>query len=125
MAQFGQMEVAAHHNELRRSVAVTSADGAVNNIAWRNVMYGQAQVQQLIQAQIAEFVAPAEIVVRISVPESGAWGEVTTEMEFESFGALEAKLAEWMARPTSAAYIEGVNPLISPGGHTELWDIHH
>lgn len=125
MARMGPLEVASHHNEIRRLVAATTADGAGNAIAFRNVLFGQSQNPKLVQSQVGEFVTPNEGVVRISVPETGWWGEVTTEFEFEDFSDYEAKVAEWWARPATAAYFEAINPMVSPGGRTELWHTHH
>lgn len=124
MARMGPLEAASHHNEIRQSVAATSVDGAGNAVAWRSVIYGQSQMPKLIPTLIAEFVTPAERAVRISVPESGWWGEVTLEVEFESLSEYESSLAEWWVRPSTAAYLEAMGTMVSPGGRIELWQIH-
>jgi len=126
MASMSPLEVRAHNNALRDVVAANDVDGSANRIAIRYVRWpegpGWADVPA---ADIAEFVEPGEVVARLSSPHTGWWGEITLEMEFVSLADFEARQAEWMARPTSAAYNEAQIARLRPGGRVEVWLIHH
>ncbi|MCJ7739201.1 MAG: hypothetical protein MUQ10_18125 [Anaerolineae bacterium] len=129
LAKFGMLETGPHFNELRQLVAANEVDGSKNTIAVRwvdNVKPGNWQGgQDVLAANVAEFVTPGGFAARLSMPEAGQFGEQTLEIEFVSLAGFEAALAEWSARPTAAAYREKVKVGLREGGTTEVWRIYH
>jgi hypothetical protein len=126
LAEFGALETGPHFNELRQLVAANEVDGSKNNIAVRWLRYVKpAHWPDVAAGNVDEFVTPGEFAARISMPEAGQVGEQTLEIEYESLAGFEAAMAEWSARPTTAAYSKKVLSKLQEGGTTEVWRIYH
>ena len=61
--------------------------------------------------------------VRIYTISIGRFDQMAIEWEFQNLAEYEKGWAEWIARPTSADFLDKLNELIKSGGTNEIWNL--